>query len=151
MQLRESILNDSHTADFKVDILVDPNDATSISVVLPSSYRNNSNEIELLEVPNTNRLSFGKSFAQINVKNGKKLEKNGAHVFVNYENQSRYRKAPKVGDKIDILSDETLSTVERKEQLEAMFQGNPEYFEPDEIAIAEDDIIDDEMGELYDY
>lgn len=83
-------------------LLVDLNDASSISVVVPSVISPNPDEIVLISIPNTNRTAFGKSFNELSVIEGRCEVLDGATTFLEDDNLSGYRSTPKQGDLIDI-------------------------------------------------
>ncbi len=83
-------------------LLVDLNDASSVSVVVPSVVSPNPDEIVLLSIPNTNRSAFGKSFNELSVIEGRCEVLDGATTFLEDHNLSGYRSTPKQGDLIDI-------------------------------------------------
>jgi hypothetical protein len=118
--LRSRIAHISNTKKILIDILVDPNNASSISVLLPESLSREPGTIEMIEVPNIDRSKHGKSFAQIQAVKSKPLQNNGAHVYVNYDNVSGYGKKPKVGDTIEIVLSNQLTVTEREEELSEM-------------------------------
>ncbi|WP_024602480.1 MULTISPECIES: hypothetical protein [unclassified Pseudoalteromonas] len=83
-------------------LLVDLNDASSVSVVVPRIVSPNPDEIVLLSIPNTNRSAFGKSFNELSVIEGRCEVLDGATTFLEDHNLSGYRSTPKHGDLIDI-------------------------------------------------
>ena len=83
-------------------LLVDLNDASSVSVVVPSIVSPNPDEVVLLNIPNTNRSAAGKSFNEMSVIEGRCEVLDGATTFLEDHNLSGYRSTPKHGDLIDI-------------------------------------------------
>jgi hypothetical protein len=103
-----------------LDFLVDPNDASAISVIVPDALCKEPGRIELIEIPNTDSNSNGKSFAQLDaVRNGTKIL-NGAPVFVDYEGKSGYRDFTPPGDLIDISNGELETPAEIEAELDSI-------------------------------
>ncbi|WP_394225968.1 hypothetical protein [Pseudoalteromonas spongiae] len=88
----------------ELTLLVDLNDASSVSVVVPSIISPNPDEIVLIEVPNTNRAAVGKTFNEMSVIEGRCEVLDGATTFLEDDNLSGYRNKPKHGDLIDITN-----------------------------------------------
>jgi len=106
--------------DLYLDFLVDPNDATSISVIKPDVLCEQPGRLELIEIPNTDSNSIGKSFAQLDaVRNGTEVL-NGAPVFVDYDGKTGYRDFTPPGDLIDISNNELESPAEIEAELDSI-------------------------------
>jgi hypothetical protein len=110
----------SKQPDLYLDFLVDPNDATSISVIKPDILCEKPGRLELIEIPNTDSNSIGKSFAQLYaVRNGTEVL-NGAPVFVDYEGKTGYREFTPPGDLIDISNSELETPAEIEAELDSI-------------------------------
>lgn len=90
----------------ELTLLVDLNDASSVSVVVPSIISPNPREIVLIEVPNTNKKAVGKTFNELSVIEGRCELLDGATTFIEDDNLSGYRSTPKHGDLINITHSE---------------------------------------------
>ena len=88
--------------EMQLTMLVDLNDASSISVVVPEVINPTPKQITLVDVPNTKRSSQGKSFNELSVIEGRCEQIDGATVFVDDDILSGYRASPTHADVIDI-------------------------------------------------
>lgn len=128
--LRRKIKANSKSKKILVDILVDPNNASSISVIVPDKYAKKPGELELLEVGNVDVSSYGKSYAQIRAfEKGIRIT-DGAPCTVNYDNKSKYGKKPKIGTLIDIIKGEELSPSQQLQALEDLLAPTKESVVP---------------------
>lgn len=93
--------------EMKLTLLVDLNDASSVSVVVPDVISPNPKQVTLINIPNTGKAARGKSFNEMSVLEGRCELLDGAPVFVNDENLSGYRASPTHADIIDITNGDT--------------------------------------------
>lgn len=102
----------------ELTLLVDLNDASSVSVVVPSIISRTPNEIVLIDVPNTNKKAYGKTFNELSVIEGRCEVLDGATTFLEDDNLSGYRSTPKHGDIIDITNSEHSELTEEEVESE---------------------------------
>lgn len=95
----------------ELTLLVDLNDATSVSIVVPDVISPTPKQVTLIDVPNTKKSAHGKSFNELSVIEGRCECLDGAPAFVEDENLSGYRNSPIHADVIDIThADNNLQT-----------------------------------------
>ena len=106
--------------EVKVDVLVNPSDAGSVSIVLPLAMCVNPGLQELLEIPNTCPSSSDKSFEQLRAEIKGTLVLDGAPTFIDYSNKSGFGLTPRQGTEIDITTNVPESREAAKEELANM-------------------------------
>jgi len=110
----------------KVDLLVDPLNAGSVSVIVPANVSNKVGTLELIEAHNTTPNTEDKSFAQLEAKKKGVKELDGASCFIADKSEwTTYQRTPrKNGDKIDILLPYTPTDFDPSEELENILSTN---------------------------
>ena len=131
----------------KVDVLIDPSNASSISVVLPAILCNEPGKLELLEIPNTCPSSSGKSFEQLRAEAKGTLVHDAAPTFVSYDNKSGFGDTPRQGTVIDISRDTPLSRVAANQELDRMLAPQPGQLNPNFVNDKDDWAPSDPMND----
>lgn len=115
----------------KVDVLVDPSDASSISIIKPPILCSEPGKIELLEIPNTCPSSSGKSFEQLRAEAKGTLVHDAAPTFVSYDNASGFGETPRQGTVIDISRNTPLSRQAANQELDSFLAPQTEQLNID--------------------
>jgi hypothetical protein len=122
--LRRKITAGTQSKNVLLDILVNPNDASSISVIVPDAYAMEPGRLQLLSISNNDVTSIGKSYSQIRAAEKGILLPDGALFFVEEKKRPGYGSKKKIGTKIDIQEVKERTNQELTQSLDEMID-NP--------------------------